>query len=192
MLLTLIAVFLFDYTLGKAIDSQCNNRHIYGKDLREMQCAKKTLWSNQTNFYTNPLTSQTSNSFAFKQSSVPIPNDIPASFIKQHSIPNDGPVHFKQLSVPTKSLTTTRRNLFLLRNEDNSEIMTPCLLHPVKSVANYATSRNLLLLYIRNDPAIMIPSLLLVCVRDAPAIMMAPLANFSFQLIVENQSLLLF
>jgi hypothetical protein len=70
--------------------------------------------------------------------------------------------------------------------------MTLCLLHPTKSAANYATSRNLLLLYIRNNPAIMIQSLLLVCVRDAPAIMMAPLANFSFQLIVENQNLLLF
>ncbi len=70
--------------------------------------------------------------------------------------------------------------------------MTPRLLHPTKNAANYATSINLLLLYIRNDPAILIPSLLLVCVRDAPAIMMAPLANFSFQLIVENLCLLLF
>ncbi len=111
-----------------------------------MQRAKEMLWSDQANFYRNPLKSATSDSFAFKQSSVPIPNDVPASIIKQ-------------LSVPTKSLTTTQRNLFLLRNEDNSEIMTLCLLHPAKSAANYATSRNLLLFYIRNDPAIMIQSL---------------------------------
>ena len=38
----------------------------------------------------------------------------------------------------------------------------------------------------------MIPSLLLFCSNDAPAIMMAPLANFSLQLIVETPSLLLF
>ncbi len=38
----------------------------------------------------------------------------------------------------------------------------------------------------------MVPSLLLVCVRDAPAKMMAPFANFSLQLIVNNPSLLLF
>ena len=133
-----------------------------------------------------------SNSFALVQSSAPISNDVPASIIKQHSVPNDDPAHFNQLSAPKKSLTTTQRNLFLLCNKDNSEIMTPCLLHPAKIAANYATSRNLFLLYIRNDPAIMITSLLLVCVRDAPAIMMEPLANFSFQLVVENPSLLLF
>ena len=123
-LLTLFVVFLFDHTLGKAIDSQCHNRHICGKDLRGMQCAKEMLWSDQANFYTNPLTSQTSNGFAFKQSSVPISNDIPASIIKQHYVPNDSPAHFKQLSVPTKSLTTTPRNLFLLHSKDNSKIMT--------------------------------------------------------------------
>jgi hypothetical protein len=112
-----------------------------------------------------------------------------------------------------KSLTTTLRNLFLLRDKDNSEITTPCLLHPTKSAANHAIPRNLLLLYVRNDPAIMIPSLLLpwdfkrpaimtfslqlivefpslllFCVKDAPAIMMV---NFSLQLIVDTPSLLL-
>ena len=117
----LIAVFLFDCTLGKAIDSQCNNRHIYQKDLKGMQCTKEMLWSDQANVYTNSLTSATSDGFAFEQSSVPIPNDDPASTIKQLSVPNEdpastikqisvpnnGPAHFKQLSVPTKSLTTT-------------------------------------------------------------------------------------
>ena len=205
-LLMLIAVFLFDPTPGKAFGSQRNNRDIYLQDLRGMQCTKEMLWRNQANFYMNPLTSATSDSFAFERSSVPIPNDNPASTIeqlsvpnddpastiKQLSVPNDGPAHFKQLSVPKKSLTTTPRNLFLLRNKDNSEIMTPCLLHPTKSATKHAIPRNLLLLYVRNEPAIMVPSLLLVCIRDAPAIMMAPLANFSLQLIVENPSLLLF
>jgi hypothetical protein len=106
-LLTLITVFLFDRTLGKAIDSQCNNRNIYGNGLRGMQHAKEMLWSDQANFYMNPLTSQTSVSYSFEQSSVPIPNDVPASIIKQHSVPYDGPVHFKQVSGPTNSLAIT-------------------------------------------------------------------------------------
>ena len=126
-LLTLIVVFLFDHTLGKAINPQRNNEDFVQRDSRGMQRAKEMLWSDQANFHTNLLKSATSDGLAFERSSVPIPNDIPASIIKQ-------------LSVPTKSLTTTRRNLFLLRNEDNSEIMTLCLLHPIKSVANYATS----------------------------------------------------
>ena len=147
-LLTLIVVFLFDRTLGKAINSQCNNRHIYGKDLRGMQHAKEMLWNDQANFYTNPRKSETNDNSASKQSSVPIPNDIPASIIKQHSVPDDSPAHFKRLSVPMNSLTTTPRNLFLLCNKDNSEIMTPCLLHPVKSATKHAIPRNLLLLYV--------------------------------------------
>jgi hypothetical protein len=94
--------------------------------------------------------------------------------------------------------------------------MTPCLLHPTKSATNYAISRNLLLPYVQNNRAIMIPSLLLpwdfkhpanmtfslqlivefpslllFCVKDAPAIMMATLATFSLQLIVDTPSLLL-
>jgi hypothetical protein len=94
--------------------------------------------------------------------------------------------------------------------------MTPCLIHPAKSAANYATSRNLLLLFFQNNPAIMIPSLLLphdferpaimtfslqlivefpslllFCIKDAPAIMVATITNFSLQLIVETPSLLL-
>ena len=215
-LLMLIVVFLFDHTLGKTINTQCNNRHIYEKDLKGMQHVKQMLWSDQANLYTNPLTSRTSDGIAFKQSSVPISNGVPASIIKQHSVPNDGPAHFKQLSVPTKSLTTTSRNLLLLCNKDNSEIMNPCLLHPAKCAANHAIPRNLLLLYVRNGPAIIIPSLLLprdferpaimtislqlivefpslllFCVKDAPAIMMVTFANFSLQLIVDTPSLLL-
>jgi hypothetical protein len=55
-----------------------------------------------TFFYTNPWKSEKNDSSAFKQSSFPIPNDIPASIIKQHSVPDDSPAHFKQLSVPYK------------------------------------------------------------------------------------------
>jgi hypothetical protein len=70
-------------------------------------------------------------------------------------------------------------------------------------------TRNLLPFFVQNDPAItiasslqliveslfllrnednsetMAPSLLLFCIKDAPAIMTAPLANFSLQLIVD-------
>jgi hypothetical protein len=147
-LLMLIAVFLFDHTFGKALNSQCNNRDINQKDSRGMQCAKEMLWSDQANFYTNPLKSEPNDGPAstIEQLSVPndgpastikqlsVPNDGPASTIKQRSLPNEGPAHlkqlsvpndspahFKQLSVPTKSLATTPRNLFLLCNKDNSE-----------------------------------------------------------------------
>jgi hypothetical protein len=72
-----------------------------------MQSAKEMLWSNQANFYTNPLKSATSDGFDFKRSSVPIPNDVLASIIKQHSVPNDGPAHFKQLSATMTQVPAT-------------------------------------------------------------------------------------
>ncbi len=78
-LLTLIAIFLIDDTLGKAYDSQRNNKDIFRNDSREMQRAKEMLWSNQANFYTNSLKSETNSRSAFKRFSVPIPNDVPAS-----------------------------------------------------------------------------------------------------------------
>jgi hypothetical protein len=83
---TLIVVFLFDRTLGKAIDSQRNNEDVVQRDSRGMHRAKEMLWINQANFSTNPQKSETNNRFAFEQFSVPISNK--------------GPVHFKQLSVP--------------------------------------------------------------------------------------------
>ena len=112
-LLTLIAILLFYCTLGKVFDSQRNNRDIYRKDLRRMQCAKEKLWIDQAIFFTNHLKSETRDSSTFEQ--LPVPNDGPASIIeqlsvphdgrastiKQLSVPNDGPVHFNQLSVPT-------------------------------------------------------------------------------------------
>jgi hypothetical protein len=45
ILLTLIATFLFDRTLGKAFDSQRSNKDIFRKDLRGMQRAKEMLSS---------------------------------------------------------------------------------------------------------------------------------------------------
>jgi hypothetical protein len=79
--------------------------------------------------------------------------------------------------------------------------------HP--AITTTVNTRNLLLFFVQNDPAIMIassleliieslfllcnednsetvaPSLLLFCVKDAPAITTAPLTNFSLQLIVD-------
>ena len=60
-LLTLIAVFLFDRILGKAIDSQRNNKDFVKKDSRGMQCAKEMLWSDQSRDPTsNPSTTPSS------------------------------------------------------------------------------------------------------------------------------------
>ncbi len=138
---------------------------------------------------------------------------------------------------------THAKSLFLLRDKDNSEIMTPSLLlpfnqdNPAIMVATYAQNlllyaqigsanitathaQNSLLLCVQDDPAnsklhlidnsaitiasslqliveslfllhnednseTMAPSLLLFCIKDAPAIMTVPLANFSLQLIVD-------
>jgi hypothetical protein len=103
ILLTLIAIFLFDRTLGKAFDSQRSNKDIFRKDLRGMQRAKEMLSSNQSNFYTNPQKSETNDRSAFERFSVPIPDDVSA--FMQLSVPNDIPAitasSFKQLNVPT-------------------------------------------------------------------------------------------
>ena len=184
MLLTLIAIFLIDGTLGKAFDSQCNNKDIFQNDSRGKQCAKEMLWNNHATFCMIPLKSET--------------NDGPASTIKQLSVPYDIPAittpSFKQLNVPTiatlidprtcdnslsfyfniitatstarstfVSATTTAQmnssvlnpathatSLFLLRDEDNSEIMTSSLLLPFNQdnsaimTATHATSLSLL------------------------------------------------
>jgi hypothetical protein len=102
-LLTLIAIFLFDRSLGKAFDSQCNNEDIFRKDLRGMKRAKEMLSSDQANFSTNPRKSETNDRSAFKRFSVLIPNDVSA--FMQLSVPNDIPAFttssFKQLNVPT-------------------------------------------------------------------------------------------
>ncbi len=76
-LLTLIVIFLIDGTLGKAFDSQRNNKDIFLNDSRGKQCAKEMLWNNHATFCTIPLKSET--------------NDGPASTIKQLSVPDKGP-----------------------------------------------------------------------------------------------------
>jgi hypothetical protein len=103
ILLILIVSFLIDCTLGKAFDSQCSNKDIFRKDLRGMQRATEMLSSNQANFYTNPLKSETNDRSNFERFSVLVPNDISA--FMQLSVPNDIPAittsSFKQLNFPT-------------------------------------------------------------------------------------------
>jgi hypothetical protein len=59
LLLTLIAIFLIDSTLGKAFDSQCNNKDIFRNDSRGKQPAKEMLRNDHANFCTIPLKSET-------------------------------------------------------------------------------------------------------------------------------------
>jgi hypothetical protein len=59
MLLTLIAIFLIDSTLGKAFDSQRNNKDIFRNNSRGKQRAKEMLQNNHANFCTIPLKSET-------------------------------------------------------------------------------------------------------------------------------------
>ena len=79
ILLTLIAIVLFDRTMEKAFDSQRSNKDIFQKDLRGMQHAKEMSSSDQANFSTNPRKSETNDRSAFERFSVPISNDVPAS-----------------------------------------------------------------------------------------------------------------
>jgi len=65
---------------------------------------------------------------------------------------------------------------------------SPSILHLAKKAANYATQRNLLLFFIRNDPAIMISSLLLPRDSARPSITTATNATFSLQSIDESFS----
>ena len=101
ILLTLIAIFLIDYTLGKAFDSQRSTKDIFQKDLREMQHAKEMISSNQANFYTNPLKSETNDRSNVDQFSASVRLCLHA----QLSVPNDIPAittsSFKQLNVLT-------------------------------------------------------------------------------------------
>ena len=151
-LLTLIAVFLFDRTLGKAIDPQRNNEDFIRRHSRGMQCAKEMLWSNQANFYTNPLKSETNDRFAFEQFSVPISNKGPAHF-KQLSVPMIVPQAFSAMTA-TMTATMTQVPATATTNAPKYQI------DKCKPTANNAT-QNLLLFFVRNDPAITISSLLL-------------------------------
>jgi len=107
-LLTLITIFVIDCTLGKAFDSQRNNKDIFQNDSRGMQREKEMLSSDQLNIYTNPWKSETNDSSTFEQLSVPISNDIPAStissFLSQLTVlPTSSSLHFH---VPTNATST--------------------------------------------------------------------------------------
>jgi hypothetical protein len=87
---------------------------------------------------------------------------------------------------------THETSLFLLRDKDNSEIVTPSLLLPFdqdNSAIMTATHASLLLPFNQDNPAIMTATqaqnLLLLSVQDDPAITMTNHANPKLQLIVE-------
>ena len=108
ILLTLIANFLIDSTLGKAFDSQRNNEDFSEKAQEECNLQKEMLWSDQANFDTNPLKSEINESSTFERLSVPIPNDIPASsmssFLSQlRVVPTSSFSHFH---VPMNATST--------------------------------------------------------------------------------------
>ncbi len=71
-LLTLIAIFLIDSTLGKAFNSQCNNKDIFQNDLRGKQRAKEMLRNNHANFYTIPLKSETHDTMSHTEIEPPL------------------------------------------------------------------------------------------------------------------------
>jgi hypothetical protein len=72
--------------------------------------------------------------------------------------------------------------------QTQNKMMSLSILHPAKKVANYATPRYLLLIFVQNNPAIAISSLLLPCGFECPAITSVTHANFSLQLIVKSFS----
>jgi hypothetical protein len=81
----------------------------------------------------------------------------------------------------------------VLRDEDNLEITTTSsLLLPFSqdnsAIMTATHAQNLLLFFVRNDPAITISSLVLPCNFAHPAITAATNGNFSLQLIVESLS----
>jgi hypothetical protein len=154
-LLTLIAIFLIDGTLGKAFDSQRNNKDIFQNDSRGKPCAKEMLRNNHATFCMIPLQSET--------------NDSPASTIEQLSVPDNGP------AITTSSfLQLPNDSLFLLHDKDNSEIMTLSLLLPFNQdnsaimTATHATS--LFLLRNKDNSEIMTLSLLLPFNQDNSAL----------------------
>jgi hypothetical protein len=113
-----------------------------------------------------------------------------------------------QMNSSVLNPATHATSLFLLRDKDNSKIMTPSLLlpfnqdNPAITMATHAQNlllyaqigsaittathaQNLLLFFVQNNLAIMTSSLLPPCDLERPAITTAMNANFSLQLIVE-------
>jgi hypothetical protein len=184
-LLALIAIFLIDGTLGKAFNSQGNNKDIFRNDSIGKQCAKEMLRSDQANFYMNSLKSETTTGLFQSMDYVPTfptgfePLSLSSSLNKTNGlfqsmdhVPNDFPAittsSFLQRYVPTTALqafsattaTTTvmKTPVPMTMTETTKAILLKldnCLLHPAKKVANYATPRCLLLLPVSNGIAIM-------------------------------------
>jgi hypothetical protein len=191
ILLTLIAIFLIDGTLGKAFDSQSNNKDIFQKDSRGMQRVKEMLWSDQANFYMNPLKSETNDSSTFEQFSVSVPNDAPA--FMQLCVPNDITAittsSFKQLNVPMIAtlidLSTCNNSLsfyfdtitatLTAKSTHVSATLTAQMNSSVLNPATHATS--LFLLRVKDNSEIMTPSLLLPFNQNNSAIMTATHAS---------------
>jgi hypothetical protein len=183
-LLTLIAIFLIDGTLGKAFDSQRNNKDIFRNDSRGKQCAKEMLRNNHATFCTIPLKSETNDGPASTCEQLSVSDNGPAittsSFLQ---LPNDSPA--KQTPVPVTMTATTKVLRYQLTQARKT--INPLIMHPAKKAANYATPICLLLLPVSNGTAITTtnPGLLLPFNQDNPAITMTNHANSKLQLIVE-------
>jgi hypothetical protein len=103
-------------------------------------------------------------------------------------------VTIAHVSAMAATMSATMTNVFATRNATTKVLqcqlaqaqktMSQGNLHPTKKATNYATPRYLLLIFVQNDPAIIISSPLLPCNLERPAIMMATHANYSLQLIV--------
>ena len=89
ILLKLITIVFIDGTLGKAFDSQRSNKDIFPKRFKRNATCEGNAIEQSSNFYTNPLKSETTNRSTVGRISVSVPNDVPA--FMQLSVPNDIP-----------------------------------------------------------------------------------------------------
>jgi hypothetical protein len=109
-------------------------------------------------------------------------------------------VTIAHVSATTASMTATMTNIFASRNATMKALqyqltgaqktISPSILHPAKKAANYGTPRYLLLIFVQNDTAIMISSLLLshfkhsaimmaTCIKSLPSIVIYKMIPFS-------------
>jgi hypothetical protein len=135
-----------------------------------------------------------------------VPNDFPAittSSVLQRYVPMNATIahvstttattNATMTQVPVTRSATTNAPKYQLKKckatQAQNKMMSPSILHPAKTTANYAIPKYLLLFFVQNNPAITISSLLLPPVRDDPAITTATNVDFSLQLIVESFSM---
>jgi hypothetical protein len=109
-LLMLITIFLIDSTLEKAFNSQCNKKDIFQNNSRGKQCAKEMLQRNYANFRTILLKSETHDTTSHTGIKPPLRSLGLSNFLNKttglsqnkDSVPNDGPAStIKQLSAPS-------------------------------------------------------------------------------------------